>query len=44
VLRALADTGYRGLVSVELPRHSHAAPMVASASLDFLRAAELKEG
>jgi L-ribulose-5-phosphate 3-epimerase len=44
VLRALADTGYRGLVSVELPRHSHAAPMVASASLDFLRTAELKEG
>jgi L-ribulose-5-phosphate 3-epimerase len=44
VLRALADTGYRGLVSVELPRHSHAAPTVASASLDFLRAAELKEG
>ncbi|MFI9529452.1 sugar phosphate isomerase/epimerase family protein [Micromonospora rosaria] len=40
VLRALADVGYRGLVAVELPRHSHAAPSVAATSLDFLRAAE----
>nr|AGS49454.1 putative isomerase [uncultured bacterium esnapd5.2] len=40
VLSALADTGYRGLVSVELPRHSHAAPDVARRSLNFLRAAE----
>ncbi|MET8912085.1 sugar phosphate isomerase/epimerase family protein [Micromonospora sp. NPDC004551] len=39
VLRALADAGYRGLVAVELPRHSHAAPAVAAHSLDFLRAA-----
>ncbi|MGB2571715.1 sugar phosphate isomerase/epimerase family protein [Micromonospora citrea] len=39
VLRALADAGYRGLVAVELPRHSHAAPTVAARSLDFLRAA-----
>ncbi|MGC5020836.1 sugar phosphate isomerase/epimerase family protein [Micromonospora sp. DT47] len=39
VLRALADVGYRGLVAVELPRHSHAAPIVAARSLDFLRAA-----
>ncbi|MDG5801174.1 sugar phosphate isomerase/epimerase [Streptomyces ossamyceticus] len=39
VLRALATTGYRGLVSVELPRHSHAATRTARASLDFLRAA-----
>ncbi|MFG1954808.1 sugar phosphate isomerase/epimerase family protein [Micromonospora sp. NPDC048830] len=39
VLRALADAGYRGLVAVELPRHSHAAPGVAARSLDFLRAA-----
>jgi hypothetical protein len=31
VLRALAETGYRGLVAVELPRHSHAAPDVAAA-------------
>jgi sugar phosphate isomerase/epimerase len=40
VLRALADGGYRGLVAVELPRHSHAAPDVARRSLEFLRAAE----
>ncbi|MEU3456304.1 sugar phosphate isomerase/epimerase family protein [Micromonospora sp. NPDC006766] len=40
VLRALADAGYRGLVAVELPRHSHAAPTVAAESLDFLRRAE----
>ncbi|MEV4490054.1 sugar phosphate isomerase/epimerase family protein [Micromonospora coxensis] len=39
VLRALADAGYRGLVAVELPRHSHAAPTVAARSLDFLCAA-----
>jgi sugar phosphate isomerase/epimerase len=43
VLRALAATGYRGLVSVELPRHSHAAPIVARESLEFLCAAEQKE-
>jgi sugar phosphate isomerase/epimerase len=40
VLRALAEGGYRGLVAVELPRHSHAAPEVARRSLEFLRAAE----
>ncbi|MFI5494111.1 sugar phosphate isomerase/epimerase family protein [Actinoplanes sp. NPDC051859] len=43
VLRALRDGGYRGLVAVELPRHSHAAPAVARDSLAFLRAAE-REG
>jgi sugar phosphate isomerase/epimerase len=37
VLDALVETGYRGLVSVELPRHSHAAPEVARRSLAFLR-------
>ncbi len=37
VLAALTTAGYRGLVSVELPRHSHAAPAVAAQSLDFLR-------
>jgi L-ribulose-5-phosphate 3-epimerase len=42
-LRALADTGYRGLVAVELPRHAHAAPVVARESLAFLTAAETKE-
>nr|WP_055501964.1 sugar phosphate isomerase/epimerase family protein [Nonomuraea pusilla] len=40
VLRALTDAGYRGLVSVELPRHCHAAPAVAARSLGFLREAE----
>ncbi|PZG12213.1 xylose isomerase [Micromonospora craterilacus] len=39
VLAALREVGYRGLVAVELPRHSHAAPAVAARSLDFLRAA-----
>ncbi|MDI5943513.1 sugar phosphate isomerase/epimerase family protein, partial [Micromonospora sp. DH15] len=39
VLAALAEVGYAGLVAVELPRHSHAAPQVAARSLDFLRAA-----
>ncbi|WP_328343923.1 sugar phosphate isomerase/epimerase family protein [Micromonospora sp. NBC_00421] len=44
VLRALADGGYRGLVAVELPRHSHAAPTVAARSLDFLRTAARQAG
>ncbi|GAA0986924.1 sugar phosphate isomerase/epimerase [Acrocarpospora macrocephala] len=39
VLAALTETGYQGLVSVELPRHSHAAPAVAERSLRFLREA-----
>jgi len=39
VMRALAETGYAGLVAVELPRHSHAAPTVARESLAFLKAA-----
>ncbi|GAA3846613.1 sugar phosphate isomerase/epimerase [Sphaerisporangium flaviroseum] len=37
VLSALDEIGYKGLVSVELPRHSHAAPVVAAQSLRFLR-------
>jgi L-ribulose-5-phosphate 3-epimerase len=40
VLAALSAAGYTGLVAVELPRHSHAAPTVAARSLEFLRAAE----
>jgi len=36
VLAALVEAGYQGLVAVELPRHSHAAPDVARRSLDFL--------
>ncbi|MFI0371950.1 sugar phosphate isomerase/epimerase family protein [Actinomadura sp. 1N219] len=39
VLAALAETGYRGLVGVELPRHGHDAPDVARRSLDHLRRA-----
>jgi L-ribulose-5-phosphate 3-epimerase len=39
VLRALAESGYQGLVSVELPRQSHAAPAVAARSIDYLRKA-----
>ncbi|MFT7837029.1 sugar phosphate isomerase/epimerase family protein [Saccharothrix sp. BKS2] len=37
VLAALEEGGYRGLVSVELPCHSHAAPEVARRSWEFLR-------
>ncbi|GAA4595167.1 sugar phosphate isomerase/epimerase [Planotetraspora phitsanulokensis] len=37
VLAALDEVGYRGLVSVELPRHSHAGPAIAERSLRFLR-------
>ncbi|MEU8542420.1 EboA domain-containing protein [Streptomyces sp. NPDC048717] len=44
VLGALLDVGYRGLVSVELPRHSHIAPATARRSLAFLRAAEQGAG
>ncbi|GGT14507.1 hypothetical protein GCM10010222_65650 [Streptomyces tanashiensis] len=39
VLQALTEVGYRGLVAVELPRHSHSAPQTAWRSLDALRAA-----
>jgi sugar phosphate isomerase/epimerase len=40
VLAALRDTGYTGLVTVELPRHSHTGPGQAAAALPFLRSAE----
>ncbi|MFD9887118.1 sugar phosphate isomerase/epimerase family protein [Streptomyces alboflavus] len=40
VLSALAATGYQGLTVVELPRHSHAGPELASRSLEFLRRAD----
>jgi sugar phosphate isomerase/epimerase len=39
VLAALDQVRYRGLVSVELPRHSHAAPVLARDSLAYLRKA-----
>lgn len=38
VLRALIEVGYDGLACVELPRHSHAAPVVAASSMAALRA------
>jgi sugar phosphate isomerase/epimerase len=37
VLRALERIGFDGLVSVELPRHSHTAHTLVPASLAFLR-------
>ncbi|WP_404389451.1 sugar phosphate isomerase/epimerase family protein [Humibacillus xanthopallidus] len=40
VLAALSTIDFTGLVAVELPRHSHAAPLLAASSLDFLRDAE----
>jgi sugar phosphate isomerase/epimerase len=40
VLAALGEVGYRGLVSVELPRHSHTAHTVVPRALGFLRSAE----
>ena len=40
VLAALSAIDFAGLVAVELPRHSHAAPLLAASSLDFLRDAE----
>lgn len=43
VLRALAAAGYQGLVSVELPRHSHAATATARHSIEFLRTAALSK-
>ncbi|WP_392543366.1 sugar phosphate isomerase/epimerase family protein [Oryzobacter telluris] len=39
VLAALSDSGFAGLVHVELPRHTHAAPVLAEQSLRALRAA-----
>lgn len=37
--QALVDAGYAGLASVELPRHSHAAPSVARSSMQAMRLA-----
>ncbi|WP_199224447.1 sugar phosphate isomerase/epimerase family protein [Serinibacter arcticus] len=44
LLRALADAGYDGLLSVELARHNHAAPRVATSSLAALRLAAGRAG
>lgn len=43
-LGALDEVGYRGLATVELPRHSHAAPEVAARAITALRAAEWLAG
>jgi sugar phosphate isomerase/epimerase len=40
ILATLREVGYAGLVTVELPRHSHAAPELAVSSLEFLKTAE----
>jgi sugar phosphate isomerase/epimerase len=37
VLAALAEIDYRGLVQVELSRHSHQAPEAAQRAMDFLK-------
>jgi sugar phosphate isomerase/epimerase len=39
VLDALREAGYAGLVTVELPRHSHAGPAMAAHAAEFLRTA-----
>ncbi|ONI80755.1 sugar phosphate isomerase [Saccharothrix sp. ALI-22-I] len=38
-LAALTDIGYTGVAAVELPRHSHAAPLVAKRAFEALRTA-----
>ncbi len=38
-LAALDDAGYAGIAAVELPRHSHAGPVVARTSMAALSAA-----
>jgi sugar phosphate isomerase/epimerase len=41
VLAALAEMGYRGLVCVELSRHSHTAHTTVPRAIGFLRQAEM---
>lgn len=43
ILDALNRVGYRGLVSVELSRHSHAAHTTVPRAIEFLKRAERKE-
>ncbi|MGH8904633.1 MAG: sugar phosphate isomerase/epimerase family protein [Egibacteraceae bacterium] len=43
ILAALREIAYRGLVAVELTRHSHAADRTVPGALAFLRAAERQE-
>lgn len=44
VLGALREARYEGLVTVELPRHSHAGPACARDAMDALREAEQQAG
>lgn len=37
VMATLGKMGYKGPVTVELPRHSHCGPQMAAESIDFLR-------
>ncbi|MEO6528113.1 MAG: sugar phosphate isomerase/epimerase family protein [Gemmatimonadaceae bacterium] len=39
ILRALREVGFRGIASVELSRHSHAAPVAAGQAIVAIRAA-----
>ncbi|GAB2961439.1 EboA domain-containing protein [Saccharothrix stipae] len=43
-LGALIDIGYTGVAAVELPRHSHAAPVVADRAFEALRTANWLAG
>jgi sugar phosphate isomerase/epimerase len=43
VLESFSEVGYRGLVSVELSRHSHAAHIAVPRAIEFLRKAARKE-
>lgn len=44
MLRVLADAGYGGQLAVELPRHSHEAPVQAARAIEALRAAAGEAG
>lgn len=43
ILETLSEIDYRGLISVELSRHSHAAHVMVPRAIEFLRDAERKE-
>jgi L-ribulose-5-phosphate 3-epimerase len=43
ILETLSEIDYRGLISVELSRHSHAAHVMVPRAIEFLRDAEREE-
>ena len=43
ILETLSEINYRGLISVELSRHSHAAHVMVPRAIEFLRDAEREE-